>query len=137
MIQLKGLLKPQAIYRLIGLRSDRAAEPAMVGRQSELEQLLSVLNAAQVSGRGASAAIRGDPGIGKSRLLRELKGRANALGFTCVSALVLDFGAHAGEDVLAAITAGLLGKGSFGSAGRRPSESGCVSSMFGSWSNSI
>lgn len=107
--QLKGLAKPLTLFRLRGLRSDRTAEPAMVGRQSELAQLVSVVNACHSSGRGASAAIRGDPGIGKSRLLREIKGQAAALGFTCVSGLVLDFGAHAGEDVLAAVTAGLLG----------------------------
>ena len=39
--QLKGLAQPQAIHRLLGLRSDRAAEPAMVGRQGELNQLMA------------------------------------------------------------------------------------------------
>lgn len=107
--QLKGLAVPKATFRLLGLRADQFEEPAMVGRQSDLTRLLSVVTAAQTSGKGGWAAIRGVPGIGKSRLLREVKARANAMGLMCVSGLVLDFGAHAGEDVIAAITAGLLG----------------------------
>jgi len=106
--ELKGLSEPQAVYRLVGLRSDQTPEPAMVGRRGELAQLLAVLKASQASGRGAAISIRGDPGIGKSRLLREIKKQAVELGFICVSGLVLDFGAHTGEDAMAAITAGLL-----------------------------
>jgi len=106
---LKGVAQPQAVYSLTGLKSDLMGEPAMVGRQGELAQLVAVLSATDASGRGAAVALRGDPGIGKSRLLRELKTQATSLGFRCISGLVLDFGGHAGEDVLAAITAGLLG----------------------------
>ena len=111
-LRLKGLAQPQAIFRLLGMVEGNAEEPAMVGRQSDLARLLSLLAAAQTSGQGDSAAILGVPGIGKSRLLRAVKAHAKAMGLICVSGMVLDFGAHAGEDVLASITAGPLGTSS-------------------------
>ena len=107
--RLKGLAGPQAMFRLVGLRADATQELAMVGRHGDLAQLLSLVTAARTTGSGGAAVIRGVPGIGKSRLLREVTARAKAIGVTCVSGLVLDFGAHVGEDVLATITAGLLG----------------------------
>ncbi len=106
---LKGISQPEAIHRLTGLRTDRVAERAMVGRQGELAQLMAMLDACGRSGRGGATAIRGVPGIGKSRLIRELTTAAEARGYFCVKGTELDFGAHKGEDALAAITAGLLG----------------------------
>lgn len=107
--RLKGLAGPQAMFRLVGLRADATQELAMVGRHGDLAQLLSLVTAARTTGSGGAAVIRGVPGIGKSRLLREVTARAKAIGVTCVSGLVPDFGAQVGEDVLATITAGLLG----------------------------
>jgi tetratricopeptide (TPR) repeat protein len=107
--QLKGLAQPETIHRLLGLKSSQAAEPVMVGRRAELRQLLALLGDCSDSGRGGAALIRGDPGIGKSRLLRQLKTEAASRGFKCVSGLVLDFGAHKGEEAFASVTARLLG----------------------------
>lgn len=109
--QLKGWMRPELIHRLLGLRPDRAAGPVMIGRQGELAQLLAMLDACRDAGHGRVVAIRGDPGIGKSRLLQELGAAAAARGYRCVSGRVLDFGAHQGEDALAAVTAALLGCG--------------------------
>lgn len=106
--QLKGISNPEPIHRLTGLRTDIAAERPMVGRQRELAQLLAMLDFCR-SGRGGAIAVRGVPGIGKSRLIRELMVEAVARGFFCVKGTELDFGAHRGGDALAAITSGLLG----------------------------
>lgn len=107
--RLKGLSQPEVIQRLVGLRTDRTAEPVMVGRQAELAQMLAVLDASRESGRGGAVAIRGNPGIGKSRLLQELNVAAAGGGVRCIFGRVLDFGAHRGEDALAVVTAALLG----------------------------
>ncbi len=50
-----------------------------VGRKRELDQLLSGLAQAQ-EGRARFAAVEGEPGIGKTRLLRELSDRASDQG---------------------------------------------------------
>lgn len=105
----KGLPQPELIHRLVGLRTDRTAGPVMVGRQGELTQLLTVLDACRDSGRGGAVAIRGEPGIGKSTLLRELTVATAGRGVRYIFGRVLDFGAHRGEDTLAVVTATLLG----------------------------
>ncbi len=108
-LSVKGLAQPQNAFSLLGLAAERAAEPDLVGRTSELSQLVSLLDACRSDGHGAAAAIRGDPGIGKSRLLREVEREARQRGFRSVRGSVLDFGARAGQDAIAAITAGSIG----------------------------
>ncbi|XXX77416.1 AAA family ATPase [Sorangium sp. So ce134] len=54
---------------------------AWVGRDGELRALDDLLGAA-LAGRGSSALVAGEPGIGKTRLLKELAERASARGFT-------------------------------------------------------
>ncbi|HVB92870.1 MAG TPA: AAA family ATPase [Acidimicrobiales bacterium] len=49
--------------------------PVIVGRDEELDALAEALDSA-VSGRGRCAVLIGDPGIGKSRLAREVAGWA-------------------------------------------------------------
>ena len=64
----------------------------MVGRRLELEQLRTVLSACKVDGRGRTAYVRGEAGIGKTRLLEALLAAAREQGFACHTGLVLDFG---------------------------------------------
>jgi hypothetical protein len=58
--------------------------PVLIGRESEMRTLESTLVGA-VGGRGCCAVILGEPGIGKSRLVRELTGRAMATGVPVVT----------------------------------------------------
>ena len=44
--------------------------------------------------------VRGDAGIGKSRLVGELRSRALAAGFACHTGLVLDFGMAKGREAV-------------------------------------
>ncbi|XYH94189.1 ATP-binding protein [Sorangium sp. So ce1128] len=53
---------------------------AWVGRDQELS-LLDDLLGSSLAGRGSSALVAGEPGIGKTRLLEELAERASARGF--------------------------------------------------------
>ena len=71
-----------AVCRLTRVRPSAAGvetihsqrETHLVGRTQQLEQLLAALERAQ-EGRGAVSLITGEPGIGKSRLVRELRRR--------------------------------------------------------------
>jgi len=58
--------------------------PVMVGREAELGALDDALAVAQ-GGAGRMVFVTGEPGIGKSRLARELAGRAAAAGATVIS----------------------------------------------------
>jgi class 3 adenylate cyclase/tetratricopeptide (TPR) repeat protein len=76
-VRVKGKREPVAVYRLIG-RGDSDSRHApgrpLVGREREMEKLETLLqNAAE--GRGGIAAIVADAGMGKSRLLAELRSR--------------------------------------------------------------
>jgi DNA-binding CsgD family transcriptional regulator len=54
--------------------------PPIVGRRAELKALERLLHDA-LAGERAAVAVIGEPGIGKTRVLHALKGRADELGF--------------------------------------------------------
>ena len=79
-IPVKGKEKPVAVYRLkdkafkARARSEREVYSEMVGRDQELDRLeLQILKA--VNGEGSVVNVVGEAGIGKSRLMAELKKR--------------------------------------------------------------
>lgn len=59
--------------------ADEPARSMLVGRSSELAQLLGSLEAAE-AGRGAAVVVLGEPGIGKTRLVEELVVEARRRG---------------------------------------------------------
>jgi AAA ATPase domain/Adenylate and Guanylate cyclase catalytic domain len=80
---LKGKREPVPAYRALELVDDvpaftRPIAAPFVGRQEELERLERALATAVETRTPQLATIVGPPGIGKSRLARELIGRANA-----------------------------------------------------------
>lgn len=66
--------------------------PVLVARDEELTALESRLDSAR-DGRGGCVAITGSPGIGKSRLARELGAIASERGFTVVTGRAVPAGA--------------------------------------------
>src|SRR6185436_15287917 len=80
-IEVKGKTEPIHAFRIIGRKAAPARrrglesvglDSPMVGRAEQLERLTSLLGII-AAGRGRAAFIVGEPGIGKSRLLAELK----------------------------------------------------------------
>jgi class 3 adenylate cyclase/tetratricopeptide (TPR) repeat protein len=63
---------------VIGAQSDADGEGRFVGRAAELRSLTAGLDAAR-SGAGRFVELVGEPGIGKSRLVRELRSHAGDL----------------------------------------------------------
>ncbi|HEU0225661.1 MAG TPA: BTAD domain-containing putative transcriptional regulator [Steroidobacteraceae bacterium] len=80
-----------------------------VGRHAELGLMVSLLERTIVSGRGRTIVVRGEAGIGKTRLLDALAEAAAARGVGCHRVQVLDFGQVKARRPLAALFASLLG----------------------------
>src|SRR5215208_4180628 len=98
------------VWRLASLapRSASSDEGPLVGRRSELAQLRAAVEGCREAGTGSVVHLRGEAGIGKSRLLQELRRHAERAGFACHLGLVLDFGAGKGRGPVASIARSLL-----------------------------
>ena len=110
-LTLRGVANLVETWRPTSLRSTAPYASALVGRRSELGQLGAVLDACVNGSSGATVLIRGEAGIGKTRLTDELQSIAVASGMTCTAGFVLDFGTARGHGAARTIVAGLLGLG--------------------------
>jgi class 3 adenylate cyclase len=82
LVRIKGADEPVPAHRLVGTCQDRVvrrAEPELVGRRWELSAVKGMLDRA-IDGQGAVVGVVGSPGIGKSRLVREVTANAAARG---------------------------------------------------------
>ena len=88
LVQIKGADKPVPARRLLSMGERPAvgrAESNLVGRRWELSAIESLLDGA-VEGHGAVVTVVGSPGIGKSRLVREVAAMAAGRGVEVFSA---------------------------------------------------
>jgi len=120
-MQLKGLDAPATVWRLKRISGDAspASRAPFVGRLAELEQFRSILGASLARRRGHVVYVRGDAGIGKTRLVEEMRRLAAAQGFEVHRALVLDFGVGKDQDPIRAMLDSLLSLGAGSSAEER------------------
>ena len=109
---LKGVRHPVEAWRLTGARSSAAEVSVLVGRRSELGQFRALLDACVNGFSGTALLIRGEAGIGKTRLMDELQFIAAAAGMSCTAGFVLDFGTERGHGAVRTVVAGLLEIGS-------------------------
>ncbi len=95
----KGLNLPIEVYELTGVSAVRSRLQAaavrglsrFVGRDAEMEQLRSALEHVR-QGRGQVAAIVGEPGVGKSRLVFELTHSHRVEGWLVLEASSVSYG---------------------------------------------
>jgi class 3 adenylate cyclase/tetratricopeptide (TPR) repeat protein len=78
-IQAKGKAEPLPVFEVVGSRNGSGGRPRgetpLVGRDAELEELLTFSQSIFEGRSVGMAAILGSPGVGKSRLLLELVNR--------------------------------------------------------------
>src|SRR6201998_1951527 len=83
MLRVKGADEPVAAQRLLGIgerhRAGGRGESTLVGRRWEMSAVEGLLDRA-LEGRGAVVGVVGSPGVGKSRLVREVTAMAAARG---------------------------------------------------------
>ncbi|MCP4318545.1 MAG: AAA family ATPase [Hyphomicrobiales bacterium] len=87
--------------------SDRLS--AFVDRRLELRQFATLVDEALELGTGHSLLVRGEPGIGKTRLIEEFARIAADKGFATHKALIFDFGVGKGRDAIRALVRSVLG----------------------------
>jgi len=88
-VMVKGKTEPVAVYRPVGLvkktSTQRTAHATIVGRTTEREVLADQLQGLLLGGEGGVVVIEGEAGIGKSRLVDELRRQTDSLGLTAFS----------------------------------------------------
>ncbi len=107
---LKGIPQPVKLHRVLGLVGP-AREPRtpLLGRDREIALLREVAERCVKARRGGLLHLRGEPGIGKSRLLEELQMLGQQAGLAMHACAYLDFGLEQQLSGVAAIVASLLG----------------------------
>jgi DNA-binding SARP family transcriptional activator len=108
-VAVRAAARPVQLWRLRGWADRAETARALVGRALELRQIEGLLDACQAARAGHVLLVRGDAGIGKSRLVQELLQRARTRGYACHSALVLDFGSGMAGGAIPVLARGLLG----------------------------
>ncbi len=109
-LKVKGKKAPVAAFELHGRRSGpvhRRHEHALVGREDELARIQDLLDRA-AAGRGQVVGVRGEAGMGKSRLLAEAALGFGPRGFTAVEGDAQPFGTRASYFIWRSIWSGLL-----------------------------
>lgn len=109
-IAVKGKERPLVPYRILGPRAvPRVGSRPLVGRADELEQFEAQMEACQNRQHSRLIFVRGDPGMGKSRLVAEFQHAALERGMLVHRTSVMDFGARTGHDAVRALLQSLLG----------------------------
>jgi class 3 adenylate cyclase len=107
MVRIKGADAAVAVHRLLGMseepRDVGRTESNLVGRRWEMAAIESLLDRA-IDGCGAVVGVVGSPGIGKSRLVREVTAMAAARGVDSFAA----FGESHASDIPFYVVARLL-----------------------------
>ena len=80
-LDIKGFAEPVLAWRLSGLRTMLREQRPFVGRRAELRLIKATLAACRETARGQAVHVRGEAGIGKSRLIEEVQRTAEEAGF--------------------------------------------------------
>ena len=110
-VVVKGIDAPVLVWRVKSLRGthETTGRVAFVGRRSELVQFSGAIEVCRACGTGQAIIVRGEAGIGKTRLVEEFIRLATDQGFEAHKGLVLDFGVGKGQDAIRSVVRSLLG----------------------------
>ncbi|MCP4009405.1 MAG: tetratricopeptide repeat protein [Proteobacteria bacterium] len=108
-IKVKGVADPVHAYTLLGLpEAEGRSERPFVGRQTELQQFTGLIEACSEIKSGQVVYVRGEAGIGKTRLSAKFAEIARKRDYACHRALALDFGVGKEQGVIRTLARSLL-----------------------------
>jgi DNA-binding SARP family transcriptional activator/predicted ATPase/class 3 adenylate cyclase len=106
---IKDSIDHKQIWRLIEIADNKQQRATqMVGRKFELQQFLTAARNCKETEYGQLILVRGEAGIGKTRLLKEWLTSANDLGFNSHSVSIFDFGTSLGKTPVQTLARSLL-----------------------------
>jgi DNA-binding SARP family transcriptional activator len=108
-VTVSGIERAPSIWRVGSLRRgfDAGNPRPFFGRGIELQQLVGMLDGCRAAKAGRVVLLRGDAGIGKSRLMEEFASHARGAGFDPHVGQILEFGG----DPLSMLVRNLIGAG--------------------------
>lgn len=109
-ISVAGFDTPVPTWRMYRARHDhrRRSSSPLIGRVRETRQIAGILDTCRESGAGQMVVLRGEAGIGKTRLVEAIEDMAHERGFIAAKASLLDFGGGRDRDPTRALAAALL-----------------------------
>jgi class 3 adenylate cyclase/tetratricopeptide (TPR) repeat protein len=112
-VSVRGISEPVPVFTLHRVRpveesTSVAVRTPYVGRRSELSQFRGILDTCIEGGQGQTVYVRGDPGIGKTRLVEEFSRIATEKGVSSYRGLVLPFGVGKGQDAIRSLVRKLM-----------------------------
>jgi class 3 adenylate cyclase/tetratricopeptide (TPR) repeat protein len=93
-LELKGKSEPVSAFEVLGERAGPRSAPIlgrMVGRERDLERAMRIADVA-LGGDGGLLLVIGEPGIGKSRLVDELRARVGETALMWIEGRCVSFG---------------------------------------------
>ena len=110
-VEVKGKERPLVPWTVLKERTvPKAGSRPLVGRDEEMQQFAALVQNCLQRQRGRVIFVRGDPGMGKTRLVAEFLHLAREQGLNCHSSSMLDFGARTGHDAIRRLAQSLLGQ---------------------------
>jgi DNA-binding SARP family transcriptional activator/tetratricopeptide (TPR) repeat protein len=101
--------EPLTAWSLQSLRAEGAGAQPFVGRRPELAMILAALDRCTTSRHGRAIVVRGEAGIGKTRLVEAVRAAARERGVAVHAAQVFDFGQSPGRRPITTLALSLLG----------------------------
>lgn len=90
-------------WQVVSAAAELKPSTAFVGRVTERNAFAAALETCTSTRRGRVWLLRGEAGIGKTRLLDEWLGLARRSGYACLLTRALDYGAAIGHDTIAVL----------------------------------
>ncbi|PVV08856.1 MAG: hypothetical protein B6D77_10955 [gamma proteobacterium symbiont of Ctena orbiculata] len=111
-LNVEATIRDASVWAITAIRPGLEQQvnlPPFVGRTRELRQFKTALEACSEDLAGETYLLRGEAGIGKTRLLGEISQSAIQMGVKPHQALVLDFGMEAAAEPIPSLLRQLLG----------------------------
>ena len=120
-VEIKGNTEPVTVWRLAALHAGGAApsRTPCIGWRAEIALFQGALDACRAVGQGQSVMLRGEAGIGMTRLVEEFGAMAERVDFAVHAGQAFDFGTHAGADAIGMILLSILDTSAEASAEER------------------